>query len=651
MTLVPLCLIVVSLIGWIGNVGADECLSSCDDNVAAQATTSVTFCGTDMLTHSTSFEAMDTDHCYATCGLMAQYEGICGCPNDCLSSVKQGSCDTSSLVCVCAPGWGGEDCSLPTVENSCSFHGKLILAGSSDSKFPNFDYCSCDANWTGTDCSTPVFTGGNLPWGELYPETPSQYSSSDKYGDDHPLFDISKLATIRVTLDAKDFRTLLLPANLYNESYASATMSFDNGGVQETLFNVGFRIKGAYSRLDEKKGWVIKFDEFVDGQHLLDTKKIGLKSGSVADDTLLKTKLYNDLYRAMNAPTQRSSFALLYINNQFAGVYYLHEDIGKDFLQSRNLVDVSPTDDKVVDAGKGNLYKFFWNVHLGYFGPDEDYYRTKAHINELGVPMYYYEQAEGDNTSWQDFLDMLLYLNTSDYTPCVYSKAQANVNGVHACNDDSFYNTITDHFEVQTLLRGSVVECFMLGSDNMASGANYYLYHHAFETNGATASSPNSKTPTDTWVLFDADFDECLAFDPVTGETDRESDILAFFVTDPKTDSFDDVNPLMNGLLASPTSPFRAQYLKYYGDMLQRIFQLNPTSLEMKSRGAASVLPQERYSQMMQFLLPWVQRDRLWQFSFNMTTEKFAQDAEQSIAFLPQRALNTWSQVLNYTAN
>lgn len=618
---------------------ANECSDACDATYQADKTTSVTFCGTDRATHSTYFEAIDTDYCYATCGLMAQYSGACGCANDCGSIVFQGKCDTSNQLCICEPGWGGNDCSLPKRGNSCSYHGQLIIGGSSGSKFP-FDYCECDAGFTGTDCSSPIFTGSALPWGELYPDVP-QYSASDIYGDDHPVFNLSHFATIRVVLNENDYISLLLPPNLYNESYAPATVYFDNNNVQETFANVGFRIKGAYSRLDQKKGWVIKFNEFVKGQNLFGLKKIGMKAGSVADDTLLKTKLYNDLYRTMNAPTQRSSFSLLYINERFAGVYYMHEDIGPDYTASRIMVDQDHyTSATAQDTGKGNLYKFFYNVNLGYYGDDLTYYETKSHVNELGVPMYYYEQADG-NGDWSDFLDLLYYFNTSEIR-----RSKSNFPKDLSAKEklSAFYDTIKSVMEVDNLLRGSVVESFMLGSDNMASGANYYLYHHDYDKTGMTFSDGM----TTRWSLFDADFDECFAFDPITLEpTETTTDIISFYVRDPAVTSFSKVNPLMNGLLMDTASPFRVQYLQHYQKLLAHVFRIGPKQ-EKKAAEVTYPLPQERYASMMQFLVPWIRKDRLWQFSFNMTTEKFVNSAELSMRMLPLRAQNAYEQTLAY---
>ena len=50
-------------------------------------------------------------------------------------------------------------------------------------------------------------------------------------------------------------------------------MHFDNGHVQESFSNVGIHVKGQGSRVDQKKGWSIKFNEFVKGQKLMGIEK------------------------------------------------------------------------------------------------------------------------------------------------------------------------------------------------------------------------------------------------------------------------------------------------------------------------------------------------------------------------------------------
>ena len=222
----------------------------------------------------------------------------------------------------------------------------------------DFTYCRCDAGWTGTDCSTAEFSLGTVPWGTLVGDDSDVYTSQDKYGDAHPVWNISVLATIRVTLKNEDYLYLLQPWNLYNESYKPAVVSFDNGHIQQTFENVGFRVKGQASRMDMKKGWNIKFDEFVKDQMLLDISKLQFKSGSVPDDTLLKTIVYSDMMRAMGVPVQRASYALLYINSVFVGVYYMHEDISPTFIDTR----------LKNDDGSGNTMKLYYSVNLQFFG-------------------------------------------------------------------------------------------------------------------------------------------------------------------------------------------------------------------------------------------------------------------------------------------
>lgn len=46
-------------------------------------------------------------------------------------------------------------------------------------------------------------------------------------------------------------------------------------------------------------------------------------------------------------------------------------------------------------------------------GDDETYYKEIAHVNALGIPMYNYEQTDGDG-DLTGFIDWLDFLNNSD---------------------------------------------------------------------------------------------------------------------------------------------------------------------------------------------------------------------------------------------
>ena len=257
---------------------ANECTDQCD--VQYPGGIEVTMCGTDFITHKSHSDAFYDNDCYDLCGVMTYYEGPCGCPNECHAAFGQGICGSDS-VCACADGWGGEDCGLPTASNKCSLHGKT-----SNKNFP-FDYCLCDAGWTGVDCSSMEPEVAPAPWGTIYDGVKAYYG--DDYEDAHPIWNVTVMATVRVELPEDAYLFLLAPENLYNETYTEATVHFDNGHVQQSFTDAGFKIKGPGSRGEQTKSWAIKFNEFVSGQDLMGVKKLGFKSCS-EDDSFIKTQ-------------------------------------------------------------------------------------------------------------------------------------------------------------------------------------------------------------------------------------------------------------------------------------------------------------------------------------------------------------------------
>lgn len=538
----------------------------------------VNICGTDFVnhtTHSSSFES----NCYDQCYVMTQYQGSCGCPNDCYQSYGQGRCENSK--CVCINGFTGDDCSLPTSGHSCSNHGKIV-----DDNFPFF-YCECDNGFTGTDCSTPVFSFGSTPWGTLFPG--DVYSDKDDYGDDHPIWNISVLATIRLDLNPDDYLYLLNPQNLESDIYFPCTMHFDSGrhNVQTSIENVGMRLKGASSRLQQKKGWTLKFNEFTSGGKFYDMKKIGLKPGNTDDDGLAKQMLYSDFLRAVGVPTQRSSYALLYINNQFVGLYNMQEDISPEFVENR----ISG------DGGEGNTYKFFWRVVLQYFGSDPAYYQTQATINDMGEPWYWYEQSDGDG-DWTDLINLLYFLNTS--------------------SEYYFIEHIEEVIDLDILLRILAVESFMLAGDNIASGNNYYLYKRE-------DSSP-------LWMIFEFDFDECFSVNPATMQPDEQpTDIFDFFLAEGEVD-YDEANPLLIRMFSIPK--YHDTYVSYYKTFLEGTFGSD-----------SNQQPADRFAAYSSFIAPWLAKDNLWQISFGMTMDAFASNADTTTNYLPIRYADVTNQL------
>ena len=94
---------------------------------------------------------------------------------------------------------------------------------------------------------------------------------------------------------------------------------------------------------------------------------------------------------------------------------------------------------------------------MQYFGDDITYYQTKNTTNELDVPLFWYELSEGENGDWAGFVELLNFFSSS--------------------TDAEFSSSIADRVELSSLLRMMIVESFMLATDNLAGGGNYYAYH------------------------------------------------------------------------------------------------------------------------------------------------------------------------------
>ena len=111
------------------------------------------------------------------------------------------------------------------------------------------DLCECDMNWTGDDCTSEVPV---LP--PILPVVPStQYDSWDKYGNNHPIFNNSRIAQIKFFMEESAVQNMFNPANRYTSDYEHADMYFNNGMVTKNMTNVGIRIKGNISRNFAKK--------------------------------------------------------------------------------------------------------------------------------------------------------------------------------------------------------------------------------------------------------------------------------------------------------------------------------------------------------------------------------------------------------------
>jgi hypothetical protein len=213
--------------------------------------------------------------------------------------------------------------------------------------------------------------------------------------------------------------------------------------------------------------------------------------------------------------------------------------------------------------------------------------------------MHFYERPQGDD-DWTDFIEWLYFFNST--------------------SDEDFFNNLTEHVEVTSLLRSLVVESFVISNDNIASGNNFYVYHQT------------KNAPPDQMVIFPYDFDDVFEIEKKTKQLKGNTDILSFFLDEPAAVDFEEYNPLLNRMLAVQT--WEARYLEYYRTFITSVF------------GSASVQqPTERYVALLQFVLPWVARDALRRICYGVEVDEFITDAEVTASLLSQRFQDVYAQL------
>ena len=189
-------LALVLVVATLASAAANPCTDACDK--AVQTGMKVQFCGLDKQTHTPTWDAIGSRFCYLRCGVSMVreqaeaaahilaasrsnpgscssqvYPGACGCPSDCYAFRNQGQCvadyhGPGESGCKCAPGWGGDDCSLIKCPNACSGNGICTVDASAAAPAAR-EYCKCKPGFTSFDCSQRTNNMPTLPFGEIYP--------------------------------------------------------------------------------------------------------------------------------------------------------------------------------------------------------------------------------------------------------------------------------------------------------------------------------------------------------------------------------------------------------------------------------------------------------------------------------------------------
>ena len=220
------------------------------------------------------------------------------------------------------------------------------------------------------------------------------------------VYDDSELAVIHITVDPEDLEWMY--DNVESDSIHPATIQFQNAYLDETIDSIGFRLRGNTSRNAAKKSFKIDFNHFISGRDFYDVEKLNL-NGEHNDPSIIRSKLCWDFYQNIGMASSRASHAVLYINEEYFGLYISIEHIDDRFL-SKNF-----------ENDNGNLWKCIWPADLTYRGNDpEDYHpyysETRPYDLKTNEDQYDYSKLARliriiHNTP--DSLDMVLDIKTT----------------------------------------------------------------------------------------------------------------------------------------------------------------------------------------------------------------------------------------------
>ncbi len=252
------------------------------------------------------------------------------------------------------------------------------------------------------------------------------------FADDSPLlYDDSEVSLLEITVDPADL--VWMYENVWSNSLHNATIHFSNPNIDETVTDVGLRLRGNTSRVSWKKSFKLSFNDFVPGREFYDVDKMNL-NGEHNDPSIIRSKLCWDIYQNIGMIASRSAYSAVYINDAYYGLYISIEQIDDEFLN------------KNFDDDTGNLWKCNYPAGLYYLGDDPELYK----LMENGKRVYELKRnEEADDYSQLARLIDVINNTSSEFLPDSL-EAMLDIPGVLkylAINvltgswDDYWYNT------------------------------------------------------------------------------------------------------------------------------------------------------------------------------------------------------------------
>lgn len=211
------------------------------------------------------------------------------------------------------------------------------------------------------------------------------------------IFDDKQLSEVHVEIDPDS--VIWLYQNVLSTKYLKANFIYKKGQISDTIPNVGFRLRGNTSRFSQKKSFKLSFNTFVSGRKFQGVKKLNF-NGQHNDPTMVREKLFYNIWNRCKMPERRTSFARFYINGEYYGLYTCLEELDKDWL-TRNYSNNS-----------GNLYKCTYPADLQFLGLNQAAYKNLQSGSATGGRAYDLETNESQD-NYTSFVQLVAGLNSA----------------------------------------------------------------------------------------------------------------------------------------------------------------------------------------------------------------------------------------------
>ncbi|MBL7816784.1 MAG: CotH kinase family protein [Saprospiraceae bacterium] len=263
------------------------------------------------------------------------------------------------------------------------------------------------------------------------------------------LFDDKIMPRIDITLPADSLTWLY--RNVNYDGNIRANFIFFDGLRRDTMLNVGFRLRGNTSRSAGKKNFKVKFNAYTKGVKYQGVKELNL-NGQHNDPTLVREKLYYDVWNAFGLPPRRASFSKVYINGNYFGLYTSIEEMDDEWLKKA----YGSSNDT------GNLYKCTYPADLKYINDNQTSYKNVTSSTATGGRAYDLKT----NELADDYSDLVMLIKKGNQSTTANLPTE-----------------LSQILDIDQMLKAYAVEVMLGHWDDYAYNKNNYFLYHNPKTN------------------------------------------------------------------------------------------------------------------------------------------------------------------------